>query len=85
MDSNHRYPAKFFRPPVDLRAIHLPRYKPAPSRQGAVTTLLSELGYTVPIRRATENIQELSKTVADPIFVAVAENHTRDARARAKS
>jgi hypothetical protein len=51
----------------------------------AVTTLLSELGYTVPILRATENIQKLSKTVANPIFVAVTENHTRDARARAKS
>ena len=34
MDSNHRYPAKFFWPPVDPRAIHLPQYKPAPSRQG---------------------------------------------------
>jgi hypothetical protein len=29
---NHRYPAKFFWPPVDPRAIHLPQYKPAPSR-----------------------------------------------------
>src|ERR1700730_18131023 len=32
MDSNHRYPAKFFWPLVDPRAIHLPQYKPAPSR-----------------------------------------------------
>ena len=34
MDSNHRYPAKFFWLPVDPRAIHLPQYKPARSRQG---------------------------------------------------
>ena len=32
-DSNHRYPAKFFGYPVDPRTIHLPQYKPAPSRQ----------------------------------------------------
>lgn len=35
----------------------------------AVSTLLGELGYTVPVRQATENIQELSKTGADPIFL----------------
>ena len=44
-----------------------------PDDAAAVSTLLSELGYTVPIRQATENIQELSKTGADPIFVAVAD------------
>ena len=42
-----------------------------PDDAAAVTTLLSDLGYTVPIRQATENIQELGKTGADPIFVAV--------------
>jgi len=39
MDSNHRYPAKFFWPPVDPRAIHLPQYKPAPSRQGPMVRI----------------------------------------------
>jgi hypothetical protein len=42
-----------------------------PDDVAAVSTLLSELGYTVSIRQATENIQELSKTGSDPIFVAV--------------
>ena len=32
-----------------------------PDDAAAVSTLLSELGYTVPIRQATENIQELGK------------------------
>jgi hypothetical protein len=45
-----------------------------PDDATAVSTLLSELGYTVPIRQATENIQELNKTGADSIFVAVAED-----------
>ena len=45
-----------------------------PDEAAAVSTLLSELGYTVPIRQATENIQELGKTGADPIIVAVAED-----------
>jgi GNAT superfamily N-acetyltransferase len=45
-----------------------------PDDAPAVSTLLSELGYTVATRQATENIQELSKTGADPIFVAVAED-----------
>jgi hypothetical protein len=44
-----------------------------PDDAAAVSTLLSELGYTVPIRQATENVQELGKTGADPIFVAVAD------------
>ena len=44
-----------------------------PDDAAAVSTLLSELGYTVPIRQATENIQELGKTGADPIIVAVAD------------
>ena len=35
-----------------------------PDDAAAVTTLLSELGYTVPIRQATENIQEFGKTGA---------------------
>ena len=48
-----------------------------PDDAAAVGTLLSELGYTVPIRQATENIQELSKTGVDPIIVAVAEETTR--------
>ena len=39
MDSNHRYPAKFFWPPVDPRAIHLPQYKPAPSRRGPMVRI----------------------------------------------
>jgi hypothetical protein len=42
-----------------------------PDDAAAVNALLSELGYTVPIRQATENIQELSKTGSDPILVAV--------------
>jgi hypothetical protein len=46
----------------------------APDDAAAVSTLMSELGYTVPIRQATENIQELGKTGADSIFVAVAED-----------
>ena len=45
-----------------------------PDDAAAVSTLLSELGYTVPIRQATEIIQELGKTGADPIIVAVAED-----------
>ena len=40
-----------------------------PDDAAAVSTLLSELGYTVSIRQATENIQELSKTGADPILL----------------
>jgi hypothetical protein len=44
-----------------------------PDDAAAVSTLLGELGYTVPVRQATENIQELSKTGADPILVAVAD------------
>jgi hypothetical protein len=35
-----------------------------PDDAAAVSTLLSELEYTVPIRQATENIQEFSKTGA---------------------
>ena len=41
MDSNHRYPAKFFWPPLDPRAIHFPQYKPAPSRQGPMVRIHS--------------------------------------------
>jgi GNAT superfamily N-acetyltransferase len=44
-----------------------------PDDAATVSALLSELGYTVPIRQATESIQELSKTGADPIFVAIAD------------
>ena len=39
----------------------------------AVRTLLGELGYAVSLRQATKHVQELSKTGADPIFVAVAD------------
>jgi GNAT superfamily N-acetyltransferase len=39
----------------------------------AVSTLLGEMGYTVSIRQATEHVAELSKTGADPVFLAVAE------------
>ena len=39
----------------------------------AVSTLLGELGYTVSIRQATEQIAELGKTGSDPIFLAVAD------------
>ena len=39
----------------------------------AVSTLLGELGYTVSIRQVTEQVAELSKTGADPVFLAVAE------------
>jgi predicted N-acetyltransferase YhbS len=42
-----------------------------PDDAAAVSTLLSELGYTVPIRQASENIRALSKTGSDSIFVAV--------------
>jgi GNAT superfamily N-acetyltransferase len=38
-----------------------------------VSTLLGELGYTVSIRQATEQVAELSSTGADPIFLAVAD------------
>jgi hypothetical protein len=38
-----------------------------------VSTLLAELGYTVSIRQATEQVRELSKTGSDPIFLAVAD------------
>jgi hypothetical protein len=38
-----------------------------------VSTLLGELGYTVSIRQATEQVAELSRTGADPIFLAVAD------------
>ena len=37
----------------------------------AVSTLLGELGYTVSIEQATEQIAELSRTGSDPIFLAV--------------
>ena len=39
----------------------------------AVSTLLGELGYTISIRQATEQVAELSKTGADPVFLAVAD------------
>ena len=39
MDSNHRYPAKFFWPPVDPRAIHLPQQKSAVSCQGPMVRI----------------------------------------------
>ena len=39
----------------------------------AVSTLLGELGHTVSIRQAAEQVAELSKTGADPIFLAVAD------------
>jgi GNAT superfamily N-acetyltransferase len=39
----------------------------------AVSTLLGELGYTVSVQQATEHVRELSKTGADPIFLAVAD------------
>ncbi|MBV8506320.1 MAG: GNAT family N-acetyltransferase [Alphaproteobacteria bacterium] len=39
----------------------------------AVSTLLGELGYIVSIRQATEHVRELSKTGADPIFLAAAD------------
>ena len=42
-----------------------------PDDSAAASTLLGELGYTVPIRQATEQIAELSKTGADPIFLAL--------------
>jgi GNAT superfamily N-acetyltransferase len=39
----------------------------------AVSTLLGELGYTLSIQQATEHVRELSKTGADPIFLAAAD------------
>jgi ribosomal protein S18 acetylase RimI-like enzyme len=39
----------------------------------AVSTLLGELGYTISVRQATEHIRELSKTRADPTFLAIAD------------
>jgi hypothetical protein len=44
-----------------------------PDDAAAVSTLLAELGYTVSIRQATEQVRELSKTGSDPIFLAVAD------------
>ena len=41
-----------------------------PDDSAAVITLLGELGYTISLRQATENVRELSKTGSDPIFVA---------------
>jgi GNAT superfamily N-acetyltransferase len=38
----------------------------------AVSTLLGELEYAVSVQQATEQVRELSKTGADPIFLAVA-------------
>ena len=37
----------------------------------AISTLLGELGYTVSIEQATEQIAELSRTGSDPIVLAV--------------
>jgi GNAT superfamily N-acetyltransferase len=39
----------------------------------AVSTLLGELGYAVSIRQAKERVAALSKTGADPVFLAVAD------------
>jgi ribosomal protein S18 acetylase RimI-like enzyme len=39
----------------------------------AVSTLLGELGYTVSVRQATEQVTELRKTGVDPIFLAIAD------------
>ncbi|HEY1430576.1 MAG TPA: GNAT family N-acetyltransferase [Stellaceae bacterium] len=48
--------------------------RPCTSDDGvAVSTLLGELGYAVSIRQATEQVVELSKTRADPIFLALAD------------
>ena len=44
-----------------------------PEDSAAVSTLLGELGYTVSIRQATEQVTELGKTGADPIFLALAD------------
>jgi len=44
-----------------------------PDDSAAVITLLGELGYTISLRQATENVRELSKTGSDPIFLAVAD------------
>jgi GNAT superfamily N-acetyltransferase len=44
-----------------------------PNDSTAVSTLLGELGYAVSIRQATEQVAELSKTGADPIFLALAD------------
>ena len=44
-----------------------------PEDSAAVSTLLDELGYTVSIRQATEQVTELGKTGADPIFLALAD------------
>jgi GNAT superfamily N-acetyltransferase len=39
----------------------------------AVSTLMGELGYAVSIRQAKERVAALSKTRADPVFLAVAD------------
>jgi GNAT superfamily N-acetyltransferase len=44
-----------------------------PDDSAAVSTLLGELGYIVSIRQAAEQVAELSKTGADPIFLALAD------------
>ena len=72
MDSNHRYPAKFFWPPADPRAIHLPQYKPAPSRQGPMVRIhLSPAASqrrtpkSAPLRRSSARV-DLQETRAAP-------------------
>ena len=44
-----------------------------PGDSAAVSNLLGQLGYTVSIRQTTEQVAELSKTGADPIFLALAD------------
>ena len=39
----------------------------------AVSALLGELGYVLPVSRASEHIRQLSGTGSDPVFVAVAD------------
>jgi GNAT superfamily N-acetyltransferase len=44
-----------------------------PDDSAAVSNLLGQLGYTVSIRQTTEQVAELCKTGADPIFLALAD------------
>ena len=44
-----------------------------PEDAAAVSVLLGELGYTISLPQATENLRELCKTGSDPIFLAAAD------------
>ena len=66
MESNHRYPAKFFWPRVDPRAIHLPQYKPAPSRQGPMVRIHLPPAWSLPGKSGSQRTRRWREKDSNP-------------------